>query len=209
MTIPVPVFNQAVLLSCISVSGGREDAFRAKYETAAAQVRRRYEMNGLPSPRKIELSSDAFGKPELICDGRSGPSISFAFCGRKLWTALSLTENAIGVDAAEAGEFSGSYPFARVFSPTEMEFILKGDAPPPESAALLWSAKEACVKALGLGFHLFGPDAVEVEVSETDGVFGGRAAVNFPDDAAISHPAVSLRSFHYECGWLSIGLSEV
>jgi len=79
---------------------------------------------------------------------------------------------------------------------------------PQESAALLWSAKEACVKALGLGFHLFGPDAVAVDIQPAHGVSLGRAVVDYPDDAMISHQVVSIRSFRYEWGWLSVGLHE-
>ena len=207
--IRIPGLNQAFLLSCISVSRRKEEGFVAKCETAAVQVRRRYEMNGFPSPGNIKLSADAFGKPELIINGGAGPSISFAFCGQRLWTALSLTGDTIGVDAADPGEFSESYPFERVFGPEEIRFILDSHVPPQESAALLWSAKEACVKALGLGFNLFGPDAVAVEIQSAHGVALGRAVVDFPDNDLISHHVVSIRSFRYECSWLSVGLNEV
>jgi phosphopantetheinyl transferase len=66
------------------------------------------------------------------------------------------------VDVALPSEFDEAYPWARAFRPAEFEWarpLCGGDA--ADAAALLWALKEAAVKALGVGFHLLDPLAVE------------------------------------------------
>jgi phosphopantetheinyl transferase (holo-ACP synthase) len=64
----------------------------------------------------------------------------------------------LGIDACEAAEFAAPYPLERAFRASELAWaseVCRGDS--AEAAALLWAAKEACVKALGWGFHLCHP----------------------------------------------------
>jgi phosphopantetheinyl transferase len=68
----------------------------------------------------------------------------------------------VGIDAARPEEFQGSYPFARAFRPGEFSLALGICRSGQEhAAALLWSLKEAAVKALGCGFHTLDPLALE------------------------------------------------
>ena len=93
--------------------------------------------------------------------GRPGPSISFSQAAGRLWAALTCTGQ-VGVDAALPSEFEESYPWARAFRPAELAWarpLAGGDT--AGAAALLWALKEAAVKALGVGFHLLDPLAVE------------------------------------------------
>jgi phosphopantetheinyl transferase len=69
----------------------------------------------------------------------------------------------IGIDVAYPEEFAGGYPFARAFRPEELD-CASALCPNniPRGAALIWSAKEATVKATGAGFNLLDPLEVRV-----------------------------------------------
>jgi hypothetical protein len=81
---------------------------------------------------------------------------------------------------AGTDEFQGEYPFHRVFHAQELQHALRlagGDL--EKASALLWSIKEAVVKALGCGFHLVGPRQITVYPS-TGGAMGGDGGYIFP-----------------------------
>ena len=62
-----------------------------------------------------------------------------------------------------AEEFASGYPFARAFRPEELDWaraLCQNDT--ARGAALIWSAKEASVKATGAGFNRFDPLQVRV-----------------------------------------------
>jgi hypothetical protein len=101
----------------------------------------------------MEIVSDSLGKPHLIIDGSDGPAVSFAYEGDTMWVAVGPDDSSVGIDAAESASFRGDYPFHRAFHEGELEL----DGEKDEVAALIWSAKEAVVKALGCGFHLVDP----------------------------------------------------
>jgi phosphopantetheinyl transferase (holo-ACP synthase) len=117
--------------------------------------------NGTAFPIQVECG--LLGRPHLLVGEFSGPAISFSTGGGKVWAALCGDESAIGIDVAGADEFHGEYPFQRVFHPRELQHALRltgGDV--EEASALLWSVKEAVVKALGCAFHLVEPRQVNV-----------------------------------------------
>jgi phosphopantetheinyl transferase (holo-ACP synthase) len=101
----------------------------------------------------------------------------------------------------------------RVFHDQELQHALRltgGDA--AKAAALLWSVKEAVVKALGCGFHLVAPRQVHVYPSTGEGRghsfpvgLSGKALVRFPKGAGRS---IRVRSFPQEKMWLSIAISR-
>jgi phosphopantetheinyl transferase len=107
----------------------------------------------------IQIVWDSLGKPLLLIDGSEGPAVSFAYERDTMWVAIGPEGSSVGIDAADSTSFTGSYPFHRVFHEGELE--LGGER--KEIAALMWSAKEAVVKALGCGFHLVDPLHVYVE----------------------------------------------
>jgi hypothetical protein len=116
-----------------------------------------------PDTLRIRVVSGLLGRPELLVDGVRGPAISFSEGGGSLWAALSGDDSEVGIDVATAAEFPAGYPVHRVFHPEELRHGLRlahGDA--AHACALLWSVKEAAVKALGCGFHRMDPLQIRV-----------------------------------------------
>jgi phosphopantetheine--protein transferase-like protein len=161
----------------------------------------------------IEVVRDPLGKPHLLLGEYRGPAVSFSEGGRTVWAALSGDESDIGIDVAQAGEFRGDYPFHRVFSAQELEHAMKlagGDM--AKASALLWSIKEAVVKALGCGFHLVEPRDISVRraaVGDVEYTFeaclSGRGLARLPMCAGRS---VWVRSLPQGQMWLSIAFLE-
>ena len=116
---------------------------------------------GQSAPGTVSLELTALGQPRLFLGGQPGPAVSFSQAAGRIYAALTSVGQ-VGVDAALPSEFEESYPWARAFRPAELDWArpLVGGA---AAAALLWSLKEAAVKALGVGFHFLDPLAVEVE----------------------------------------------
>ena len=160
----------------------------------------------------IHVTHSPLGKPQLLVEAARGPAISFSEGGGKVWAALCGDTSDIGIDAASADEFRGEYPLHRVFHDQELHHVLRltgGDV--ANASALLWSIKEAVVKALGCAFHLVAP--LQVHVSPSAG--GDRRGHIFPvwissKTLLRSPPGGSLpiwvRSYPLEKMWLSIAL---
>jgi hypothetical protein len=111
--------------------------------------------------RPVTLETTALGQPRLRLNRQPGPAVSFSQAAGCLWAALAPVGQ-VGVDAALPSEFEAGYPLARVFRSSELDWakhLCGGDT--AGAAALLWALKEAAVKALGVGFHLIDPLAVE------------------------------------------------
>jgi hypothetical protein len=162
----------------------------------------------------IQVVRGPLGRPHLQLGEYRGPAISISEGGGKIWAALSGDESDIGIDAAGTEEFQKEYPFQRVFQPEELHHALKlagGDL--AEASALLWSIKEAVVKALGCAFHLVDPRQITVYPSE--GMSGGgytfpvglsgKALARFPLAAGRT---LWVRSLPQRKMWLSIALAN-
>lgn len=114
--------------------------------------------------QEFTLARNPLGKPYLLVEGVPGPPVSLSRSAGRLWAALGTRRSWLGLDAASPGEFAGAYPFQRVFQETEWQAatsLTGGDR--EEAAALLWSVKEAVVKARGCGYHFFGPRQIRLE----------------------------------------------
>lgn len=128
------------------------------------------------------------GRPRLLLGEYGGPAISFSEGGGKIWAALCGDNSDIGIDAAGPDEFQGEYPVHRVFHAHEFQYaLLLAGGDPEKASALLWSIKEAVVKALGCAFHLVHPRQITVYPSrgEEGGytfpvVLSGEALVRSP-----------------------------
>jgi phosphopantetheinyl transferase (holo-ACP synthase) len=160
----------------------------------------------------IQVVHDPLGRPQLQLGETQGPAISFSEGGGKIWAALCGDASDIGIDAAAAHEFPKEYPFHRVFHVPELQQALRltsGDL--QKASALLWSIKEAAVKALGCAFHLVEPRHICVYPSAAEKAGGyvsrvslsGKALVRFPEMAS---RGLEVRSLFQEKVWLSIAL---
>ena len=112
----------------------------------------------------LSLDSDPLGKPQIWLGAAPGPALSFSWSAGRLWAAIGRSGSGLGLDAAAPEEFAEPYPHQRVFLEAEWQTAITlaaGD--PAEGAALLWSVKEAVVKANGCGFHFFSPREVKVQ----------------------------------------------
>jgi phosphopantetheinyl transferase len=169
-----------VVCACIRLPySNRNKSWRnwAKQAAASALAPSVSEMNGefrrdmAARAPNIEVMSDCLGKPHLLIDGSDGPAVSFAYEGDTMWVAVGRESSSVGIDAAESASFRGNYPFHRAFHEGELELGREKD----EVAALIWSAKEAVVKALGCGFHLVDPLHLRVEPCSDD---NGKSLLN-------------------------------
>jgi phosphopantetheinyl transferase (holo-ACP synthase) len=159
----------------------------------------------------IQVVYDPLGRPQLLLGECEGPAISFSEGGGKVWAALCGDESYIGIDVAGCDEFYREYPFHRVFHPQELHHALGlGDGDLGMASALLWSVKEAVVKALGCAFHLVDPRQITVYPSAGgDGEYtfpvglSGKALVRFPLAAGRN---LWVRSLSERKMWLSIAL---
>lgn len=166
----------------------------------------------------VQVVRGLLGRPHLLVGEYQGPAISFSEGGGKIWAALCGDESDIGIDVAAPHEFQGDYPFHRVFHPQELQYALRvTEGNLDEASALLWSIKEAAVKALGCGFHLVDPLQITVYTSTGDEV--GRAiaedrgltfSVGLSGKALARVPlavgSLWVRSLPYGKMWLSIAL---
>jgi hypothetical protein len=112
----------------------------------------------------LTLQKSALGRPSLLLGDKPGPSLSFSHGEGRIWAAMCGT-GSVGIDVAYPEEFAGDYPFSRAFRPEELDFAREfchNDT--TRGAAMIWSAKEASVKATGAGFNLFDPLEVRVGV---------------------------------------------
>jgi phosphopantetheinyl transferase len=114
------------------------------------------------SENTITLHKSTLGEPYLLLGDQPGPSLSFSHGKERLWAAMS-SKGRVGIDVAYPEDFAADYPFARAFRPEELDSvraICHNDT--ARGAALIWSAKEASVKATGTGFNRFDPLDVQV-----------------------------------------------
>jgi phosphopantetheinyl transferase len=116
----------------------------------------------LRAENQLNLKKSALGAPRLFLADKPGPSLSFSHGKGCLWSAMS-GKGRTGIDVAYPEDFAGDYPLARAFRPEELDCArtLSHDDT-ARGAALIWSAKEASVKAMETGFNRFDPLDVRV-----------------------------------------------
>jgi phosphopantetheinyl transferase len=160
-------------------------------------------------PFSFRLFCDSMGKPGLVVNNAVEPGISFSHCYGVTWGALADPEWDVGIDAARADEFEGDYPFHRVFHTGELNPLLETiGRRRSEAAALVWSAKEAFVKAVGCGFHLFSPLEVTtapLELQSDHARFRVRVSNRALDRLKLRcQPQMEINSFRFGEAWVSV-----
>ncbi|WP_306549733.1 4'-phosphopantetheinyl transferase superfamily protein [Desulfobulbus sp.] len=181
------------------------------WEHVAARENPPWQYRSLCAAFPLQVAHGPLGRPHLLLGGVRGPSLSFSEGDGKTWAALSGDASDIGIDVAAADQFQGKYPLHRVFHDQELHHALRltgGDV--TQASALLWSVKEAVVKALGCGFHLVAPLQVHVSppVAGDRGFtfpvyLSGKALLRYPMAAGRS---IRVRSFPRGKMWLAIAL---
>jgi len=159
----------------------------------------------------LQVVCGVLGRPHLMVGECRGPAISFSEGGGKVWAALCGDDSEIGIDVAGTNDFQREYPFHRVFHAQEIRNALGlADGNLEKASALLWSIKEAVVKALGCAFHLVDPRQITVYPSMgEEGIYtfpvglSKRVLVQFPIGVSRS---IWVRSFPQATTWLSIAL---
>jgi len=162
----------------------------------------------------LQVVCGLLGRPHLLLGRYLGPAISFSEGGGHLWAALCGDESDIGIDVAGPDEFQSEYPVHRVFHPQELRQAMMMTDDLQKASALLWSIKEAVVKALGCAFHLVDPLQIIVYPSAEAAAgengryafpveLSGKAMERFP---LISRRSLWVRSFPQGKMWLSIAL---
>jgi phosphopantetheinyl transferase len=191
----------------------RNTALAAMLLNSCRGVRHGFPSSTRPTMNQVELVLGFLGKPELRVEGRKGPSVSFSHPMQGTWAALCLSGGSVGIDATDPREFVGAYPFDRVFHPEELrvaEAAIGSDR--LACAALLWSSKEAVVKALGCGFHLIDPLDVRIlPMAASRGI--SRAGVSFSDVTKVGFQAlhdatVRVACFRESTLWVAIAVSS-
>lgn len=162
-------------------------------------------------PCGLQLVHDALGRPHVLAGDGHGSSISFSEGTGALWAALCAEEVEVGIDVAGSDEFPGTYPFHRVFHDEELHHALRSTGGDQGSAAaLLWSIKEAVVKALGCGFQGVDPLHITIGPGVEDDAglafpvdLSGKALRRLPPGA---ERPLWVRAFPLGNTWLSLAL---
>ncbi|MBW2058783.1 MAG: 4'-phosphopantetheinyl transferase superfamily protein [Deltaproteobacteria bacterium] len=120
-------------------------------------------LTGFRGERGFTIGKNVLGMPYLqYVNGPPGPSLSFSHGDGRLYGAM-CGGGCVGIDVAFPEEFSGQYPLWRAFGPEELARVLNlSSHDTATAAALIWSVKEAAVKATGTGFNLTDPLSVRV-----------------------------------------------
>ncbi len=160
----------------------------------------------------LELSKTRLGKPIFISAQQSALTVSFSYVQADAWAAISEFPWACGVDAASAREFDHKFPVEKVFSLEEFEAGRLIEKDRNSLIALLWSAKESVVKAVGCGFHLIAPRAIELSiVSGAADIlrFVGRLHGPSSDRGFLCSSAnIAVESFRRGSAWISVALRQ-
>ncbi len=158
----LPRLGPAAPVVCAAVpvgEGAREFLAARLLEALAGQTS---EWAGAMAWGALALDTGPLGQPLLKLGDRLGPSLSFSEAGGLVWAAMA-GEGRVGVDAAREADFKPPYPYSRAFGTEEWDWAAQHcQGRTASAAALLWAAKEAAVKALGVGFHTLDPLDLEV-----------------------------------------------
>jgi phosphopantetheinyl transferase len=162
-----------VVYGAVGAGEGARGFLAGRLLTALAE--RAPEWAGALAWGALALDTGPLGQPLLQLGGRPGPSLSFSEAGGLIWAAMA-GEGRVGVDAAGEADFEPPYPLSRAFGNKEWDWASRYcQGRIASAAALLWAAKEAAVKALGVGFHTLDP--LDLEVAQLSPVGEGLSLV--------------------------------
>lgn len=129
--------------------GYADEKLRRRFVIARGASRRLLAAYSGTSPHTLLWRTGLHGKPSL---GGAGDTVRFnlSHCADLALLAVTDTRD-VGVDVEAPNALSGAPAFARRFFPPHEASLLAAAPPPmrPVIRALLWTRKEACVKAAG------------------------------------------------------------
>uniref|UniRef100_A0A7C3UXL7 4'-phosphopantetheinyl transferase superfamily protein n=1 Tax=Desulfobacca acetoxidans TaxID=60893 RepID=A0A7C3UXL7_9BACT len=158
--VPSQGIKGPVVYAALAAGPGARERLAARLFEALAEIAPEWGEARKWGP--LTLETGPLGQPLLTLGGKTGPGVSFSAEGGLLWAAVSGTGQ-VGVDAAPEADFAPPYPYSRAFGQEEWDLAVRHcPGRPASAAALLWAAKEAAVKALGVGFHTLDPLDLEV-----------------------------------------------
>jgi phosphopantetheinyl transferase len=194
--VPCPGWGGPVAYAAAQVKPGARTALAARLVAALAEVAP--EWSGASTWGALTMEVGPLGQPLLKLGHRPGPGLSFSEAGGLLWAAVAA-QGQVGVDAARQEDFAPPYPYSRAFGPPEWDWAWRHcQGRTAAAAALLWAAKEAAVKALGVGFHNVDPLDLEV--------FPGAAAGEGLQLVVQASEPIRAWARPLEDGWLALAL---
>lgn len=136
-----------------------------------------------PPDAALEIRKTEAGAPVLLANGSPGPAISIAHVQGTAVAAAVPRGWRVGIDVERPGRVRDPATFlAQVTTPEEWGAL--GLHPDADAAALIWSAKEAAAKALGVGlqgqprlFVVLGGDGRGVDLRVRHGAWTADAQV--------------------------------
>ena len=193
--LPGPVLGEPIVYAAVEVRDGAREFLAARLLEALAGLAP--EWTGALEWGTLSLDTGPLGRPLLRLGAKPGPSLSFSEAGGLLWGAIA-GGGQVGLDAAGEEDFTSPYPYSRAFGPLEWDWAWRQcQGRTAAAAALLWAAKEAAVKALGVGFHT--RDPLDLEVALLSPAWDGlQLMVRVPEEVkAWARP--------WDYGWLALG----
>ncbi|MEJ2091730.1 MAG: 4'-phosphopantetheinyl transferase superfamily protein [Syntrophobacterales bacterium] len=158
--LPGPVLGEPIVYAAVEVRDGARELLAARLLEALAGLAP--EWTGALEWGPVSLDTNSLGRPFFRLGAKPGPSLSFSETGAVLWGAVA-GQGQVGLDAAREEDLASPYPYSRAFGPVEWDWAWQHcQGRTAAAAALLWAAKEAAVKALGVGFHTLDPLDLEV-----------------------------------------------
>jgi phosphopantetheinyl transferase len=177
--LPRPVLGEPVVYAAVRVAEGARESLAARLLAALAEVASQW--TGALDWGPLRLDADPLGRPLIRLGTEPGPGLSFSEAGDLLWGAV-IGAGQVGLDAAREDDLAPPYPYARVFGPEEWDWAWRHcRGRTASAAALLWAAKEAAVKAFGLGFRTLSPRDLQV-LSLSPAFYGLQLSVRTPEE---------------------------
>jgi phosphopantetheinyl transferase (holo-ACP synthase) len=155
------------------------------------------------------LTSDRWGKPVVMTGNKRLVSASFSRSDDKIWCLICIGNNKCGIDVARCSEFNNCYPHHRAFLKAELSDAADMTCCEiSDSAAMVWSGKEAVVKALGCAFRLVDPLGIRIYVKKFEGDICWSSAEllgsGINTSSVSAEPGIVVKSRRHGNDWLSI-----
>ncbi len=144
------------------------EADRARFILVRGMLRRLLGRYMQIDPAQVEFSYGEFGKPEVKCAGEARVRFSVSHSGDMALFAITRARR-VGVDVERVRAMSGDGRFAaQLFAASEnARLAALGEQERRGAFFQLWTAKEAYLKAVGMGLTM--PlDRVEVALGENE-----------------------------------------